>query len=315
MMPKFSVIINCYNGSKFLDNAIRSILAQTYKDFEIVFYDNASTDNSVDLAKKYGDRIKCIQREVNVPLGQARYEATKHCNGEWICFLDVDDEWLDIKLERQIELINFYPSAILLYGGIEEISVNGDHLRFDVPRHNGQVKFSDLLLDYDINIVTAVINNSFLIDNNLNFDNRIQASEEYNLFMRCAVVGQVVATKQVLGKYRVYENSLTNKAIDRWHFERSLTMGQCLQLDVLLIEKYPIEFRSAISRSIYYNARFLFSENKLKPAREAMSYIKYDGVLYFCLYLIAFFPLCWRFVHLKKNKSKLTSLIRGITSR
>ena len=97
--PLISIIINCYNGEKFLKNAIRSVLNQTYKNWEIIFFDNNSKDKSVKILKGFKDkRIKfySTQNKNLLPLYKARNLATQKAKGRFITFLDVDDTWKKI---------------------------------------------------------------------------------------------------------------------------------------------------------------------------------------------------------------------------
>ena len=101
--PLISIIMNCYNGEEFLKHAIKSVLSQTYKNWELIFWDNQSTDNSFKILKKYKDkRIKYFYAKKYTTLYEARNLAIKKSKGEFIAFLDVDDLWLKNKLEFQI---------------------------------------------------------------------------------------------------------------------------------------------------------------------------------------------------------------------
>lgn len=102
--PLISVIVNCYNGENFINRCITSILKQTYENFEIIFWNNKSTDNTLNIIKKYDDiRIKIFNSETHTNLSYARNNAIKNSKGEYICFLDVDDYWDKNKLEKQIK--------------------------------------------------------------------------------------------------------------------------------------------------------------------------------------------------------------------
>ena len=106
MSPKVSVVMNCFNSERYLREAIDSVFAQTYSDWEIVFWDNASTDNSARIAKSYGPRLKYYRGDENVSLGEARNYALGKARGEYIAFLDCDDLWAPDKLQKQIPLFN-----------------------------------------------------------------------------------------------------------------------------------------------------------------------------------------------------------------
>ena len=103
--PLVSVIINCFNGEMYLREALNSVIAQTYKNWEIIFWDNQSTDQSAGIFKSYNDiRLKYYYASSYTSLYQARNYAIKKCNGEFIAFLDSDDWWTSEKLETQMNL-------------------------------------------------------------------------------------------------------------------------------------------------------------------------------------------------------------------
>ena len=122
--PLVSVIINCFNGEKFLKDAIDSVFQQTYENCEIIFFDNSSTDSSKEIACSYGDKVTYICSSELLPLGSARKEAIKHAKGEWICFLDTDDLWYPDKLNSQIAMASS-DSVALIYSGIDNIDIRG----------------------------------------------------------------------------------------------------------------------------------------------------------------------------------------------
>ena len=104
-LPLVSVVINCYNGEKYLNEAINSIYSQTYTNWEIIFWDNVSTDNSAAIAKFYDHKLKYYCSDIYTPLSQARFQAVKKANGEYLAFLDCDDIWNADKLEKQVKQI------------------------------------------------------------------------------------------------------------------------------------------------------------------------------------------------------------------
>ena len=112
--PLISVIINCYNGEQYLKEAVRSVINQTFKKWEIIFWDNKSEDGSKEIIKSFKDkRIKYFYSKKHHKLYKARNLAIKKSKGKYICFLDVDDTWLKNKLKIQIsQLLYNKPSAI-----------------------------------------------------------------------------------------------------------------------------------------------------------------------------------------------------------
>ena len=105
--PLVSIIINCFNGEEYLREALESVISQTYKNWEIIFWDNQSTDKSAEIFKSYQDsRLKYYLASSHTKiLYEARNYALKKATGDFIAFLDADDYWLPDKLEKQIPLI------------------------------------------------------------------------------------------------------------------------------------------------------------------------------------------------------------------
>ena len=112
--PAVSVIMNCYNSSRDLREAMDSLMAQTFTDFEVIFWDNCSTDASPDIARGYGGRVRYFRGESVVPLGQGRNLALARAQGRYLAFLDCDDLWRPAKLERQAALFEANPRVGLV---------------------------------------------------------------------------------------------------------------------------------------------------------------------------------------------------------
>ena len=103
--PLVSVIMNCYNGEAYLYESIKSVLFQTYANWELIFWDNRSDDKSAEIFKSYNDkRFKYYYAPQHTLLSEARNEAIKKSSGEFIAFLDTDDLWEKDKLELQVPL-------------------------------------------------------------------------------------------------------------------------------------------------------------------------------------------------------------------
>jgi len=102
--PTVSVIIPTYNRAKFLPRAVNSVLNQTFKDFELIIVDDASTDNTEEVVKTFKDsRIKYVKHRINKGGAAARNTGIKTSRGEYVAFLDDDDEWFKDKLEMQVK--------------------------------------------------------------------------------------------------------------------------------------------------------------------------------------------------------------------
>jgi glycosyltransferase involved in cell wall biosynthesis len=119
--PFFSIIINCYNGEEYLADALQSVLDQTFIDWEIIFWDNCSTDGSRAIVESYSDkRIRYCLAPDHTNLGRARVLAIAQAKGNWIGFLDVDDFCYPRKLQLQFDSIKKSKKNVgLIYGRCE----------------------------------------------------------------------------------------------------------------------------------------------------------------------------------------------------
>lgn len=120
--PLVSSIIIFFNAERFFEEAIESVFAQTYENWELLLVDDGSTDGGTALARSYAERypekVRYLEHEghQNRGMSATRNLGIRHARGEYIAFLDADDVWLPNKLERQVALARSNPSAALIYG-------------------------------------------------------------------------------------------------------------------------------------------------------------------------------------------------------
>ena len=107
-MPEVSVVIPAFNAGGFISRTINSVLAQTYKDYEVIVVDDGSTDNTAEAVKSYGSKVQYIH-QANAGDGPARNTGIKAAKGRWVAFLDHDDEWLPEKLASQMNMLSSNP--------------------------------------------------------------------------------------------------------------------------------------------------------------------------------------------------------------
>ena len=120
--PLVTSIIIFYNAAKFFEEAIDSVFAQTYKNWELLLVDDGSTDNSTDIAlryaKQYPGKVRYLEHKdhQNRGMSATRNLGIKNAKGEYIAFLDADDVWLPYKLEQQVPILSEHFDAGMLYG-------------------------------------------------------------------------------------------------------------------------------------------------------------------------------------------------------
>ncbi len=132
--PRFSIIMNVWNGETYLRAAIDSVLAQTLSDWELIIWNDRSEDNSAAICQSYDDpRIRYILADEHVPISTARELAIKLARGPWLAFLDQDDLWLPHKLSAQSDLIDADDTGRLglVYGRTDSFDLRGRRYPFD----------------------------------------------------------------------------------------------------------------------------------------------------------------------------------------
>ena len=128
--PLVSVIMPAYNSNEFISQAIESVIAQHYKNWELIIVDDASKDATVNTVRNYVNkdaRIKIFRNEINYGAGYARNKAVKEATGEFIAFLDADDLWKPEKLSQQLNFCK-ENNAKIVFSSYDRISENGKAL-------------------------------------------------------------------------------------------------------------------------------------------------------------------------------------------
>lgn len=300
-MPFFSIIMNCLNGEKFLREALDSVSVQTFTDWEVIFFDNASTDHSVTIAEEYGPKIKVFSNEKTVSLGEARQLAIDLAKGDFICFLDVDDIWIPEKLAIQYEVMRSFTYS-MGYAAISCINDQGKFLYNQFPVHDSGAMFEKQLEHFEINILTLVIDRDKLVRSGVRYDSSLVVSPDDDLILRFLLSNDsCYVFKDVLAKYRVFPNSLTFKKIGLWAEERFKTLDNLINVDAGIAAKFPKAFNEAKARGYYYLARFYTSQKKKKEAAEAMDQAVRIDPKYRLLRTLVHYPSAWNFLHKYKG--------------
>src|SRR5262245_25666733 len=120
--PLVSVVTIFLNGERFILDAIGSVFAQKYDNWEYLLVDDGSTDTSSAIAREYAaqypGKVRYLEHEghVNRGMSATRNLGIRHSQGKYVAFLDADDVWLPHKLERQVALLESHPRAGMIYG-------------------------------------------------------------------------------------------------------------------------------------------------------------------------------------------------------
>lgn len=295
--PLVSVIMNCFNSDRFLREAIQSVMDQTCSDWEIIFWDNQSTDASAEIVRSFADsRIKYFYAPVHTRLGEARNCALEKCTGEFITFLDCDDVWFPAKLEKQVEIMRNLPAVDFVYANYYEFDIEGGTKKLyqTGAQPEGDV-FERFLYNYTIGYLTVMIRRCALARVSSLFDPALRLVEEYDLFMRILATSQAAYISEPVAFYRVHRDMNSLVLRDAWPEEYSYVLGKLRQLDPE--RKYTAAFEYLERRVAYLQAIIDMAKGNLKEAREKLAPHKCTRVKYFLAYLATFMPVrLWLFL-------------------
>lgn len=227
MLPQFSVIIPNFNNGKTLARAIDSVLAQTFAAHEIIVVDDGSTDDSKAVAESYGERVRYLWQK-NQGVSAARNYGVEKATGDWLAFLDADDEYCANRLEAHADWIAEEADLDFLLGDQESRTPDGDFIetfiaksrsgRAILSKHKGADRiilcpddFENLIGDGFTEIRTISVPKKHFI-NLGGFSSKLKVGEDLHFFVRLFAVskkGGVVP--QVLSTYYIYPTSVLRK--------------------------------------------------------------------------------------------------------
>ena len=212
--PLVSIIMNCHNGEKYLNEAINSIYSQNFQDWEIIFWNNASTDKSSEIAQSYDNKLKYFYNKEKTNLGKARFCAVGKAKGKYLAFLDCDDLWFPQKLEKQMKVILKNKKNVgLIYTLCDVVSENGTKIG-QIPSkselYSGMSVFDELVKKNFIPFVSVLVSRSKYLEVGgfpINYKNSI----DYDLFLKLSYNYEVLVIDEVLRKYREHSKNLSHR--------------------------------------------------------------------------------------------------------
>ncbi len=284
-MPAVSVIMNCLNGAVHLRDALDSVFAQTWTDWEIVFRDNASTDASPDIAASYGPRVRLFRAESTTPLGQARNFALEQCRGEYIAFLDCDDVWLPSKLEKQLVLFHADPQIGLVCTDTEMFRSGKTLSRLFATTSpaRGHV-FRELMTRQWISMSSAMLRRTALDSLDHPFDERLSVCEEADLFYRIAASWKLDFVNEPLTRWRVHNVNTTFQKFDLFADETFLILDKHRRMFPDYDDRYPDLVNLLTRRASFQKAVSLWHKGNPVAARRLLRpYLRSFKVILFLL--------------------------------
>ena len=274
MNKKISILMNCYNSEKFIQESILSVINQTYKNWELIIFDNLSTDNTANIVNSITDtRIKYIKSSKHYYLGLARYKAEKYLNGEFIGILDSDDIWMPNKLEKQINDFDD-PDVSISYTNTIFFSENNSYILYKNKQPSGYI-YNNLLFKYNISLETILIRKEHVDTLDCFFDPQFKLISDFDIVLRLSKNFKIKYRNEILAKWRKHENNTTNKNLinfliekEKWASTRILNKNlynkfiKKNSVDKALLFAINEDFNSAknlLSDNLYFNIKYFFT--------------------------------------------------------
>jgi len=288
-MPKISILMNCFNGEKYLKEALESVFNQSYNDWEIVFVDNCSTDNSASIAVSFGSKLKYYKTPHNVQLGEARAFGLEKCHGKYLMYLDVDDRYHVNTIDILLNNISG-SSFLVVYGGYQYINAVGTVTGAVTPSPKEGNIFGRLLMQFDIPTACLIMDLEMYRASGVVYDCGTMASAEYSLYLRLAVSHDFKCISDQLVDYRIHPESLTGEMQGNLYLDRITTLENIISQNRSIVAAFPAEFRESFARADYYKAKHYMQSGEISLARAVMKQHRFLAFKYLAVYVIFYMP-------------------------
>ena len=253
MQKLVSVITNCYNGEKYLKECLESVKNQNYKNWELIFYDNCSTDSSKNIFFNYqikDKRLKYFSSKVKENLGLARLNALNKISGSYFLFLDTDDSILPNKITEQIKLFTNNSVGAVYSNSIFFSKFFKRKLYKNYPTKKGKI-FYDLIENYNISFDTVIFKTEVVKKLPQSLDPKFDLIHDLDLIIRLSKISKIRYCPEILSYWRAHHSSTSNNAYLKFVKEKKIFEKKITNLyfkDTKLIkslhhfrEKYYIE--------------------------------------------------------------------------
>jgi len=303
--PLVSILMNCFNGERYLRESIDSIFSQTYQNWELVFWDNQSTDKSKAIFDSYQDsRLKYYYAPEHTDLGGGRANAFKYLSGDYIAVLDTDDLWLSSKLEKQIQLfadpdVGVAISDTLFFNETDERALYDGHYP---PEGN---VFRELLTGYFVSLETLMLRKSVVDRLDYGFDADFSFIADFDLVLRSAQISKLAIYKEVLAKWRVHEESDSWQSSVSFSEERERWVEKQAKQDSSFLDKYKKEISILHSKNFLLMAINSLSKNERVSALRLISKTNFKDWHDYVIVCLCFIPFSNRLLqYLQKRRMK-----------
>jgi len=210
-VPKVTVLLPVWNAEKYIKQAIESVLNQTFKDFELLVIDDASTDKSAEIILSFQDaRIIYVKNNSNLQLIRTLNKGIRLARGRYLARMDADDICFSERLEKQVEFLEKNKGIAVVGTDIEFISSKGRYIGKGIVHPNGPKHIKWGLQRRNCVYHPTVMVNMDLLGEDFFYDTNYVHAEDYELWLRLAKSYEIYNLSDILLKYRIHSASITN---------------------------------------------------------------------------------------------------------
>jgi glycosyltransferase involved in cell wall biosynthesis len=220
-MPKVSVIIPCYNSARYLGQAIESVQAQQYTDYEIIVVDDGSTDDTAQVAARYADKVRYLYQN-NQGLPGTRNSGVAVSSGEYLAFLDSDDLFLPHKLRVQVAALDAAPELSLVASGYQYINQDNRVLGDERPWKGRPCTDLASILRGGLTAVHATLLRRTSFDRIGGFDPSFRYAEDMDFWYRLSLSDGIITwAPSIVCQYRIHPNNMSRKIAVHYRWART----------------------------------------------------------------------------------------------
>lgn len=270
-IPKVSVLIPAYNAQDFISRTLESVLCQTYGDFEAIVVDDGSTDATAEIVKQIADkdtRVRYYFQE-NCGLANTRNRLVELAAGEYVAFLDHDDEWFKDKLSLQVDFLNKHSGFGLVFSDAlikKDGKLVGTCFEERKPS-SGMVFYRFLLSGNFVPLPTVLMPKEILLEC-MPFNPAYEFSEEFDVFLKAARRYNFGYLREPLAVYHRHSNNLSDSKLDKFVGEEFSILNYWLKRDSCIEEKYRKAVNRKRAKLYSQQARFYLNNKQFVKAKK-----------------------------------------------
>lgn len=213
-MPKVSVVVANYNNAHYLGKCLDSLLAQSFYDFEVLVFDDCSTDSSRELISGYTSRdkrFKLIALPENMGIAYVRSICLEHCSGDYVAVLDADDYAHPQRLKLQAAYLDAHPDSVIVGSDYGVIDSDGK-----LKKHRKVVPVTDTELRWRLSIGNVYIHSTVMFRRVAaltagGYDPNIECSEDMDIYCRLMPLGKLASIPKPLAYWRTHHSSYSKR--------------------------------------------------------------------------------------------------------